>query len=94
MTAVKAVKAVPKMGEMAKDTITGFVGMVTGRSVYINGCVHLMLEAKAKAGMKPVHAWFDEARCVVAKTRSGAVAKRKTIVPRRKGPGGPMPHSR
>ena len=79
----------PTMGEPAKDKITGFVGVVTGRSVYINGCIHLMLEAKAKPGIKPVHAWFDLDRCVPTRGK----APRRKAVPRIKRPGGPMPHS-
>ena len=81
----------PIMGDTAKDKITGFSGKVTGRSEYINGCVHLMLEARAKPGMKPVHAWFDEARCQLVKE----TAKRKRTYRSRgtHGPGGPMPHS-
>ena len=75
----------PKMGNTAKDKITGFTGTVTGRSEYINGCVHLMLEAKAKPGMKPVHAWFDEDRCVVTKRTPARKVTERT--------GGPMPHS-
>jgi len=50
---------IPEMGRVGKDKVTGFVGTVTGRSEYINGCIHLMLEAKAKLGTKPVHAWFE-----------------------------------
>lgn len=83
---------IPKMGEMGQDTITGFVGMVTGRSEYINGCVHLMLEAKAKAGMKPVHAWFDEERCETHGAL-GRTRKRKVRSSKLSRPGGPMPHS-
>ncbi len=80
--------AAPAMGSTAKDKITGFSGVVTGRSEYINGCVHLMLEAKAKPGMKPVHAWFDSDRCVTTKQPPARKARRTTARP-----GGPMPHS-
>ena len=80
---------IPEMGRMGKDKVTGFVGTVTGRSEYINGCVHLMLEAKAKPGMKPIHAWFDEDRCVTLTS-----PKRRKAVKKSSGrPGGPMPHS-
>ena len=77
----------PAMGATAKDKITGFSGVVTGRSEYINGCVHLMLEAKVKQGMKPIHAWFDADRCVTTKRVARKTTQRKTR------PGGPMPHS-
>ena len=84
------------MGKTAKDKITGFVGVITGRSEYINGCVHLMLEAKAKPGMKPIHAWFDEDRVVLTgrsnPQKRPKVVKRTKVVYRER-PGGPMPHS-
>ncbi|KKL92482.1 hypothetical protein LCGC14_1884260 [marine sediment metagenome] len=79
------------MGRVGKDKITGFVGTVTGRSEYINGCVHLMLEAKAKPGMKPVHAWFDEAR--IQPARKTVKQKPRYRSRGTHGPGGPMPHS-
>ena len=79
------------MGKTGKDKITGFTGIITGRSEYINGCVHIMLEAKAKPGMKPVHAWFDEDRIMLAVNPR----RKKSIYKARgtHGPGGPMPHS-
>ena len=78
------------MGKSAKDKITGFTGIITGRSEYINGCVHIMLEAKVKLGMKPVHAWFDEDRIVLTGKSN---PRKKIIEPARKRTGGPMPHS-
>ncbi len=79
------------MGKTGKDKITGFAGVITGRSNYINGCVHLMLEAKVKPGQKPIHAWFDEERIVLTGKSN---PRKKTIAPlRMKRPGGPMPHS-
>ena len=81
------------MGKSAKDKITGFVGIITGRSEYINGCVHIMLEAKIKPGMKPVHAWFDEDR-VVLTGRSNLRKKVERIrIVTAERTGGPMPHS-
>ena len=79
---------IPEMGRIGKDKVTGFVGTVTGRSEYIDGCVHLMLEAKIKPGMKPVHAWFDLDRIVLTRKSNS----RKTTKTKRSG--GPMPHSR
>lgn len=84
----------PSMGQRGKDKITGFTGIVTGRSEYINGCVHLMLEATAKPGQKPVHSWFDEERCVATNIDGTTRTTRKRIAPRTHRPGGPMPHSR
>ena len=88
------------MGKMAKDKITGFVGVITGRSEYINGCVHIMLEAKTKPGIKPVHAWFDEDRILLTGKSNVVlvhVLPKKTTITHthitRSRPGGPMPHS-
>lgn len=82
---------IPEMGRVGKDKITGFVGTITGRSEYINGCVHLMLEAKAKPGMKPVYAWFDEER--IQLVRKTTKQKPRYKARGTHGPGGPMPHS-
>ena len=83
---------IPEMGRTGKDKITGFVGTITGRSEYINGCVHLMLEAKAKPGMKPVHAWFDADRCILVRSKVKKPVQRIKFIHSDR-PGGPMPHS-
>jgi hypothetical protein len=33
-----------KLGDKAKDTVSGFAGIVTGRFEYLNGCVRLQIE--------------------------------------------------
>jgi hypothetical protein len=80
-----------EMGDTAKDAITGFAGVVTGRSEYINGCVHLMIEAPAKPGMKPVCGWFDEQRCM--RTKKGT-ALRRALLSYRAPPKKAAPHRR
>lgn len=36
-----------KLGDLAKDTITGFTGTVTARHEYLNGCVRFSLQSRA-----------------------------------------------
>jgi len=52
-----------KMGERARDRITGFEGIVMGRTEYINGCVKILLQPEGvKADGTGIKAgeWFDE----------------------------------
>jgi hypothetical protein len=55
-----------RLGARAKDVISGFTGIVTGRSTYLNGCVSvcISLEGLSKDG-EPKHEWFDEQRIEV-----------------------------
>jgi len=50
------------IGSMARDTITGFKGVVIGRSEYLHGCVHVCIQPKEldKDGQPKKSKWFDE----------------------------------
>ncbi len=52
-----------RLGMKAKDKITGFIGIVTGRCEYISGCNQALLtpEVGEKGEYKDPH-WFDEQR--------------------------------
>lgn len=51
------------LGSKAKDTITGFAGVVTGRCEYLTGCNQLLVApAIAKDGSIRDSQWFDEQR--------------------------------
>lgn len=52
-----------KLGSKVRDVITGFEGIATGRTVYLNGCVHVLVTRGVvdEKGM-PVSDWFDEQR--------------------------------
>lgn len=43
-----------KLGDKAKDTITGLTGTVTSRHEYLNGCVRLTLQPGELKDGKPV----------------------------------------
>lgn len=50
-----------KLGYKAKDSITGFEGIVTARIEYINGCVQYCVKPLAgKDAKMPEGEWIDE----------------------------------
>lgn len=50
-----------ELGRKAKDTISGFTGIVTAISEYLNGCRRICLSPKVKKdGDLPDSCWFDE----------------------------------
>ncbi len=52
-----------KLGDKVKDSITGFTGIVTGISSYLNGCVSMLVcSNKLDSEGKEVSEWFDEQR--------------------------------
>ena len=52
-----------KLGREAKDKITGFQGIITGKAIYLTGCNQYVLQPKCeKAGSYPEANWFDEGR--------------------------------
>ena len=56
-----------ELGAHAKDIVTGFEGVVTGRAQYLTGCDQYILSPKASgADFKSGH-WFDENRLSVLK---------------------------
>lgn len=51
------------MGQKAKDVITGFQGIVTGKAQYITGCEQALLVPPVKPDGEFVSGnWFDEDR--------------------------------
>lgn len=49
----------PKLGEKARDTVSGWVGVATARYEYLNGCVRWEIAAHDKDGY-PKAFVFDE----------------------------------
>ena len=69
-----------ELGVKVTDSITGFKGIVTGRSEYITGCKQYSVVPKAEKNKAASAAWFDEDRLV------GSVKKKAAKKPR----GGPQ----
>ena len=52
-----------KLGSKVTDSITGFTGIATARTEYMNGCVRVGIEAPLGADGKLLEVeWFDEQR--------------------------------
>lgn len=51
-------------GQKIKDTVTGFVGTITLRAVYINGCRKYFAEGPALKGKQSLCEWFSEERII------------------------------
>lgn len=68
-----------KLGDKAKDVITGFVGIATGHCVYISGCNQWSLQpAVDDKGAIPTGTWFDEQRLVVIEASAVSLDNSKT----------------
>jgi hypothetical protein len=62
-----ATKAI-ELGDTAKDTVSGFTGVVTADLVYLNGCHRVALSPPiAKDGTFKQTEYFDVEQCVVVK---------------------------
>lgn len=70
-----------KLGQKAKDKITGFEGVITGIHKWITGCDQLTLTPLARDNKVEAALTFDEGRIEVVK---GAI-KPKTVSAKKKG---------
>ena len=58
-----------QLGDRARDRVSGFQGIVVGRSEYLIGCTHICLQPEgADDGKLKDSAWFDEPRLEVVAT--------------------------
>ncbi len=56
------------LGDEAKDSITGFKGMIIGRCEYLNGCVRFLIQPKKLKDEKMIEAeWIDVQQIEVTK---------------------------
>lgn len=59
-----------EVGVQAKDKLTGYKGLITGRCDYITGCNQYLLQPKGKNNAEyPKSTWFDENRIEVLKSK-------------------------
>ena len=73
-----------KLGDKVKDSITGIEGIAIARDEWINGCVRVGVQPKAKKGeaVAPDMVWVDIEQIIILKTAK----------PKKKEPtGGPRP---
>lgn len=74
------------LGAKVKDTITGYTGIIAGRTEYLTGCVQygLQKEGLTKEGYVFGWQWFDESRLELIYSKAAEIDKGA-------GPGGPAP---
>lgn len=68
-----------ELGARVKDIITGYKGVIGGRTQYLTGCVQygIVKEGLTKDGTYPDWVWLDESRLVldsdkIAKVKDGS----------------------
>lgn len=55
------------LGEKVKDTVTGFSGIVTARTEWLNGCKRYGVQSQKLKDNKPLdQQWFDEEQLTAA----------------------------
>jgi len=74
----------PKLGDRVQDEVTGVIGIMTGKSMFLYGCERFSIQAPVKAdGTIPESHWCDAPQVKVVKTKAAKTGGRDT--------GGPMP---
>lgn len=73
-----------ELGKKARDRITGFEGVITGRAQYLTGCDQYVLTPSVKDGSYQASQWFDEGRLEI----TGAGIDAASVAGPR--PGGPQ----
>lgn len=87
MKMAKNEKARIELGDEAKDSITGFSGIVIGDTTWLHGCRRLTVQPKTLKDGKPLDPLsFDEPQLVLVKKKAVAPGSRET--------GGPRPEPR
>lgn len=75
------------LGDRVKDRITGFVGIATARTEWINGCVRFGVQSDTlKDGLPTEAQWFDEPQLAVLKAGQVQLGRSEK--------GGPIPTPR
>jgi hypothetical protein len=66
-----------QLGSKVRDTLTGFSGMLTGRTEWLYGCIRLGIDpCKVNKDGKPIETeWFDEQRVEVIESKKPKVSK-------------------
>jgi hypothetical protein len=80
-----------KLGAKAKDLISGFEGIITARSEFLNGCVRVLIQSEklSKEGKPDAGEWIDVQQI---KVLDATPAKTRGII--QANTGGPRPDAR
>jgi hypothetical protein len=61
-------KTKPAIGDIAKDNVTGFTGLIDAEIKYLTGCTQFRIQPRElKEGKIQESVWFDENRITVTK---------------------------
>ncbi len=72
-----------QLGDVARDSISGFEGVVIGTSDWLYGCRRMILQPKALYEGKPVESQsFDEPQLVLVQPAKSPSTPRRTGGPR------------
>ena len=63
-----------ELGQKVKDMVTGFTGIATARTEWMNGCVRYCVEAKMLKDGRCIELWVDEDRLELVGARKKAPA--------------------
>ncbi len=76
-----------QLGQVVKDIVTGFTGVIMSRTEYLTGCRQYGVQTQRlnKEGALRQWEWFDEDRIVPVKAAPVKLGEKKP------NPGGPMP---
>lgn len=80
-----------ELGKKARDKITGFTGIITGRSQYLTGCDQYCLVPPVKDDKIGDAHWFDEGRLEII---GEGVTEAQVLAPKRGGPQRDAPKAR
>jgi hypothetical protein len=76
-----------QFGKKAKDTITGFTGIVIGYCQYISGCSQCLLAPEvSKEGNFRESCWFDAQRIKILKSKTIVLINEKSPGPDKAAP--------
>jgi len=80
------------LGDEVRDTITGFKGVATSITEFLNGCRHIGIQPPVDKAGKMCEAYsIDEVTCEVTKVKALPEGKKLTGGPMRKIPSGRIP---
>ena len=78
-------------GKKVRDSVTGFVGFVTARCEYMNGCIQYEITpAELKDGVPQKEYWLDEQRVLAVKPQKEKYVSTQPTI--HKKAGGPQNH--
>lgn len=58
------------IGKVVRDKVTGYQGVVTGRTTWLNGCARVIVQSQDLHDGKPIDSqWFDQPQVVLVDTK-------------------------